>query len=80
MIEQEGKNYRMVQTDKGPRPVLPLFKTAEVPKELISKMNIKPESLKNQEKWPTWNCLTCESEPIQYLQKEASDVRLFVVY
>jgi hypothetical protein len=42
MIEQEGKEYRKVQTDKGLRSVLPLFKTAELPEKLIQQMRINP--------------------------------------
>ena len=43
LIEQDGKEYKMVDTEFGPRPVLPIFKTTAIPDELVSKMHIKPD-------------------------------------
>ncbi len=40
MIEQEGKHYKMVPSDAGPRPVLPVFKTTEIDEKLAGQMKI----------------------------------------
>jgi hypothetical protein len=46
LIEQEGKEYKMVQSDGGLRPVLPVFKTTAVDDEdLIKKMNLKLDQM-----------------------------------
>lgn len=42
LIEQQGVEYRMVASDGGMRPVLPIFKTTPVEPELIDKMKIDP--------------------------------------
>ena len=38
MIEQRGKEYRQVAVDGGTRPVLPVFKTKDIPREMHGKM------------------------------------------
>lgn len=40
LIEQEGKQYKMVESDAGPRPVLPVFKTVPIDEKLIQKMEL----------------------------------------
>ena len=45
LIEKEGADYAMVDSDAGRRPVLPVFKTAPVPKNLISKMKINAKEM-----------------------------------
>ena len=42
LIEQQDKTYKMVPTKNGPRPVLPIFKLAEIPDKLGSKMKLDP--------------------------------------
>lgn len=44
LIEQEGKTYRQVPVRNGGlRPVLPVFKMAEIPEGLKQKMKIEPD-------------------------------------
>jgi hypothetical protein len=43
LIEQQGKEYKMVQSDAGPRPVLPFFKTVEIGNQLIDKIELDME-------------------------------------
>ena len=46
LIEQKGKTYRMVQSDNGPRPILPVFKTKEINNnELLQKMELDPQEM-----------------------------------
>jgi hypothetical protein len=40
LIEQEGKEYRMVQTPEGERPVLPVFKTEEISQDDIQNLGV----------------------------------------
>ncbi len=44
LIEQQGKEYPMVESDAGLRPVLPIFKTAPVDEKLLSQMKINPDT------------------------------------
>ncbi len=43
LIEQKGKEYPMVESDAGLRPVLPIFKTAPIDEKLLSQMKINPD-------------------------------------
>ena len=43
LIEQEKKEYRRVVYGQETRPVLPVFKTTEIPEQLIPKMKIDPD-------------------------------------
>jgi hypothetical protein len=46
LIEQEGKEYPMAESDGGKRPVLPIFKTIAVDDEdLIKKMKLTPDQM-----------------------------------
>ncbi|MBN2685146.1 MAG: hypothetical protein JXR40_07690 [Pontiellaceae bacterium] len=46
LVEQAGKPYRMVQSDAGPRPVLPLFKVNDIHNsELIESMELDPNEM-----------------------------------
>ncbi len=46
LVEQTGKPYRMVQSDAGPRPVLPLFKMNDIYRsELIESMELDPNEM-----------------------------------
>ncbi len=45
LVEQEGKEYKMVQCDAGKRPVLPAFKTTPVDEKLIPQMGIDPNEI-----------------------------------
>ena len=49
MIEQKGKTYRQTPyktaTESGTRPVLPVFKTKEIPQELHGQMRINPNEV-----------------------------------
>ena len=45
LIEQEGVQYKMTQSDAGMRPVLPVFKTTEVAPELVRKMELDPNEM-----------------------------------
>lgn len=42
MIEQEGTEYRRVPFEDTTRPVLPVFKTVDIPDKLIPKMKLNP--------------------------------------
>ncbi len=43
LVQQEGKEYRMVPYSGGLRPVLPVFMTAPIPEQLIGPMNIRDD-------------------------------------
>lgn len=46
LIEQEGKKYKMVNSDAGPRPILPVFKTTAVDdQQLIRQMEVDPNEM-----------------------------------
>jgi len=45
LIEQEGKEYPMVESDAGPRPVLPIFKTVPVNEKIIGEMKLVPTEM-----------------------------------
>lgn len=46
LIEQEGQSYPMVQSDAGPRPILPVFKTKPVEnEEIVNKMELDPKEM-----------------------------------
>lgn len=43
LMEQQGKTYKTVSTENGPRKVLPIFKLTEISDKLGSKMKINPD-------------------------------------
>ncbi len=45
LIEKQGVSYKMVESDAGPRPVLPIFKTTPVDEKLVSKMELDPREM-----------------------------------
>ncbi|MBN2684749.1 MAG: hypothetical protein JXR40_05675 [Pontiellaceae bacterium] len=46
LIEQQGKEYKMVESDAGPRPVLPIFKTVDIDnQEMIKMMELDPREM-----------------------------------
>lgn len=45
LIEQEGKEYRMLQTSAGMHPVLPLFKITELSDELVDLLDMNPDQV-----------------------------------
>lgn len=46
LIEQQGKQYQMVESDAGPRPVLPIFKTVDIDnQEMIKMMELDPREM-----------------------------------
>ncbi len=45
LIEQQGVEYRMVDSDAGKRPVLPMFKTAAVPDKIVRQMEANPNEM-----------------------------------
>ncbi|MBN2162399.1 MAG: hypothetical protein JXR25_08615 [Pontiellaceae bacterium] len=45
LVEMDGGDYRTVDSDAGPRDVLPIFKTAPIPDKIISKMKINTNEM-----------------------------------
>ncbi len=45
LVEQEGAEYREVESDAGTRKVLPIFKTAPVPDNLMGQMELNPNEM-----------------------------------
>ncbi len=45
LVEQQGQQYRKVSSDAGARPVLPMFKTAPVPDQLVNQMEADPNEM-----------------------------------
>ncbi len=45
LVEEKDRQYAMVDSDAGKRPVLPIFKTVPVNEKLVSKMNADPNEI-----------------------------------
>ncbi|MBN2685897.1 MAG: hypothetical protein JXR40_11510 [Pontiellaceae bacterium] len=45
LIEQQGKEYQMVRSDAGMRPVLPVFKTVELDGQLVEQIELDPNEM-----------------------------------
>ncbi len=45
LVQQKGVSYPMVDSDAGPRPVLPVFKTVPVDEKLVDKMKAYPNEM-----------------------------------
>ncbi len=42
LMQQKGKEYKQVPFNEGTRPILPVFKTKEIPKEIRGQMRVNP--------------------------------------
>lgn len=45
LIEQDGKKYKMAESDAGPRQILPVFKTVPIDEKILPKMQLDPNEM-----------------------------------